>query len=148
MDVGIAWKGTYILDVNENNIFYVIGWVISLVVGLLIIHIIIIKILKKLFIFNIKLIVKFQFIVSQLYLLLLVLSGSGWDEMVGKLLIFIVITVYIIIYAPTTTTNQHHMHRNKLSSKCLLLNVFGLIIYFDSYWLKYRIYYASKWNLI
>jgi hypothetical protein len=29
----IALKGTYILDVNGNNIFYVIGWVIGVMVG-------------------------------------------------------------------------------------------------------------------
>jgi hypothetical protein len=31
--VGIALKGTYILGVNGNNIFYFIGWVIGVIVG-------------------------------------------------------------------------------------------------------------------
>jgi hypothetical protein len=33
IDMKIALKGTYILDVNGNNIFYVIGWVIGVIVG-------------------------------------------------------------------------------------------------------------------
>jgi hypothetical protein len=32
--VGNAWKAWHILVVNGTNIFYVIGWIIAVVVGL------------------------------------------------------------------------------------------------------------------